>query len=60
MHISSYLGNSANSDGAESRVTRVFPETQTLLPPKLEHTSNKTHHSTLRVSWKKSVPVAGD
>lgn len=63
MHKSSYPNDSASSgqqDGTEPQVTRVVRETQTLLLPELGYTSNKTHHSALWVSQKKSVPAADD
>lgn len=62
-HKSRYPDDGASSgqqDGREPQVTRALTEAQTLLLPELAYISNKTHHSTLWVSQKKSVPTAGD
>jgi len=63
MHKSSYPDDSASTgqqDRTQSQVTRVLTETQTLLLPELGYTSSKTHHRTLWMSQKKSVPAACD
>lgn len=62
MWKSSYPDDSANGgqqDRTEPQVTWVLAETQTLLLPELQYTSNKTHTSTSWVLQKKTVPATG-